>query len=375
MKDSISLQLSSADSIHLYPENRPFDFTVNLPPNLNLDGHWKVGVREISHSSNVIFLEENSTVSFHFLDEADNIWSEQTVNLPAISVDSPESIIDHIYAALTEIPRRPNTVVTSYKLEELVELGSFRRHRRKEGNAQSLLDIPSIVVAEYYFNQRAGFRVDLSDESGNRYFRKYVNLPAAFTRADLKQPEIVHPYIYNSAPLLPRKPSPTDWKRRRSPRFFNLNDVVELTLEKSTGQFKIVCKDNQEGVCAIRMEFNSKGNGLHSSIKVMKNAMALFPYPLKAYDVLVINSNLVQPSYFGDQSIELLTIVPRISRQPEDAERSFGHTAFKRIKYLPVSQSAPTTARIQFKTLWGDLIKFAPSSDATQITLHLIKDG
>ena len=44
--------LSSDDSIHLYPDNGPKEFTVNLGKSINLEGKWKCALKEITYHFN-----------------------------------------------------------------------------------------------------------------------------------------------------------------------------------------------------------------------------------------------------------------------------------------------------------------------------------
>jgi hypothetical protein len=46
--DSFYIYLSSDDSITFFPNNKPHDFTIDLGRNINLEGKWVCGLKEIN---------------------------------------------------------------------------------------------------------------------------------------------------------------------------------------------------------------------------------------------------------------------------------------------------------------------------------------
>jgi len=165
MMEDVSLVVSSLDSKGIYPNNKPHDFTINLKPQYSLEGQWKVGVREISHSANVVNIQskgEPNTISFTWLDEGERAWGEKTIHLAAdASFLTPQDLIKYINESFTILPRRPEPVVTTYRVEELVTIEGRRLNiRRKDQNAQAMRDIPIVIIHKRITGrQRHGFLV------------------------------------------------------------------------------------------------------------------------------------------------------------------------------------------------------------------------
>ena len=373
MEDNVSIHLSSRDSQHHYPENRPFDFKVNIKPPLELVGRWKVGIREISYSSQIIPLQQGQ-VTFRFLDENGNVWARVSNAIPAELLTNPEDFVNFIKTSFTQIPRRPNTVVRTYMVYDLLELSNhhnpyfwMRTHRRKCQTQQCLDDIPKIMITKYHTRGRASAKVELFDENGIRYFRNFYRLPQFIRREDLGNPALTNPHIYNSIGPLPRKPKPTDWKRKGRRLVFALSDVAEFSYDSSRHQYVLSCTHNTESVCAIIMDIQF--DEIDESIKVLQNESMSFINPWKILDMIAVHCDIVDACQFGDKNVNLLAVVPRQS------SNAYSHISYKRIRYLPVKHSSLSVVSVQFNTLHGKPVQFSPGTGETFITLEFKKES
>ena len=54
LKDKHVLYLSSEDSLDIYPTNKPFDFTAELPENIRLPGKWQVALHSVMFKERIV---------------------------------------------------------------------------------------------------------------------------------------------------------------------------------------------------------------------------------------------------------------------------------------------------------------------------------
>lgn len=393
MMADISLQVSSQDSKDIYPNNQPHDFTINLTRHYSLEGQWKVGLRELSHSVNVVNLQDHGepqTIVFHWLGEDGEAWGEQSICLPAdASFLTPKDLITYINQSFTHLSRRPEPQVTTYRLEELVTLRAWSPPSRKRENAQALQDIPQIRIHRRFAKRRRRrgmmyMDVRLGTTGTETYFTKQVTAPepdGGWTNDRVTETQ------YESFTCLPRRPFASDWKHLGTHKFFSLTDVAEVSHDPSTNKFKLFCRSNIERVFGVRISANhflGEKLGLHDgtgnkhthSVKVLRDNAIPFPYAqklAKGYEALAVDCSLAQPCQVGDTSINLLAVVPVLAnREKRNPDMNyFSHITYKNIEYAPLLHSSFGTIRIQFKKITGEDIKFASGTDETQVSLHL----
>lgn len=375
MDDSVSLQLSSRDSQLYYPGNRASDFKVNIKPALDLEGQWKVGIREISYPSQVI--PQQCKVTFEFLDEEGKVWGQVSNETALEELSTPDNFVSFVMDTFANIRRRPNTLIAHYTIYDMLELSIdpdprvwSRTHRRKYPTQQCLDDIPGIEVVKIINRKRKGIRVTLFDENGKKYFRKHYPLPRFISKKHLaNNPEITNPHIYNYIGPLPRRPRTTDWRtgQHNSPTFA-LRSVADFSFDSSRHQFRLNCISNREGVCGMVMTVTC--DGIDNSFKVLQGESVYFANPWKIMDVIAVHSNIVEECQFGDTRVNLLALVPRMQPNSKDA---YSHIRYKKIRYLPVSHSLSSLVTVQFKTLHGKPIQFSSGTGDTFITLEFKK--
>ena len=192
----ISLTVCSSDSKDIHLNNAPHDFTVNLKPQYNLEGHWKIGLREISHPANVINIGEPNTVVFHWLKQKELSWGEHSISLPAeSSFLTPEDVITYINESCTHLSRRPEPTATTYKLSEVLRLSNHRNWRvwsnenaRIMQNREAMRDIPLITLEKKFRGRQGSIVVTLKDSNATQYFQKTYKLPRHCTRHVMSNP-------------------------------------------------------------------------------------------------------------------------------------------------------------------------------------------
>jgi len=351
-----TLQLNSADSINIFPYNTPSEFTVKIHPPLQLKGKWKVGIRAVSYSSNVLV-----SATVHFLDDEGNAWGcKEIKGGPGVGLSSSIELI--------HMPRRESTPVTTYNLSDILELCTdhvhprqwARNHRRKHW---ALMDIPNIRVYKMFIKGRAISRVELFTDTGQQYLQRYYD-HSTLSRQDLLDPAKSNECIYNAGTGLPRKPLPSDYVKEGDHTTFNFSDVGELTYDHITKQYTLRCKNNSEGVRGIAIAIGD--NTIIA--KAMADTHVLFDEPARAFhDLLAIHSDLVSPQLLGDKSTDLLAVVPRLATFWKD---NYSHVLYKQVRYVPMCQSFLNKVRIQFKSIRDNSIQFSPDSEQTCITLE-----
>jgi hypothetical protein len=386
---SLSLVVSSQDSKDIYPDNQPHDFTVNLKPQFSLAGQWKIGVREITYPGNVINLHNKgdpSTITFHWLGEDGMPWGEKTIQVPAdASFLTPQDLINYINESFTYVTRRPETVVTTYRIRDLVQLDVRNYAKRTRGNQQARRDVPQIRIQKHFIGQPRGsilkLTVNLYDglpylHTTTKYFTQTVKVPRPSSGWNKV---VVRQAVYDSFPSLPRRPLPGDRTQLGKHKFFSLTDVAEVSFHPCTNKFKLACLKNTEEVCGVQMSMSpvlGERMGFYDvpNLTVLQGNARTFPNTQKlaeGFETAVVHCSLVPTCQLGDTSANLLTVVPLLAnREIVDMPRA-AHITYKTITYVPLLHSCFGAIRIHFQSIKGRDIKFPTGAEATQVALHL----
>ena len=387
----VHIVVRSQDSKDIYPLNKPHDFTVNLKPHLSLEGEWKIGVREISHSTKVANLQghrEVNTITFQWMGKDGKPWRGKTIELAEdASFLTPQEIITYIDESFVHIPRKsPNN--TTYTLSQLVTLDAKTRAIRKTLNSQALIDIPHVTVYWTERQEQIYMRVRLFVLNQNgRHIMYHQQVKTANVNAQAfrntwsrnRRYSFMRRKLYTSFTSLPKKRIPSE-EQKGPHKYFSLTDVATLSYDPCLRKFKLSCNNNIEHVSGIKMTMNSflaqkMGLDDETAVNVKCGNSITFScvQTLAAgYEALAVNCSLVRPCQLGDTSANLLTLTPLMANNV-DCQSKYAHNKYKRINYAPLLHSSFEALRINFTSIRGQYVEFASGAEETQISLHLKK--